>query len=115
MALRRSQWVGTGMVAAVAVAAVAATTLKIPSLHASIEQGLASRDPSAAVVIGETSVSNGSTTTHVHAGRRGVRRRRRTLRGSAGGVILPQSAHFAGLSDRSGGEDAQPDPDQPRR
>jgi hypothetical protein len=37
--------------------------LKIPSLQASIEQGLASRDPSAAVVIGETSVSNGSTTT----------------------------------------------------
>jgi hypothetical protein len=37
--------------------------LKIPSLHASIEQGLAGRDPSAAVVIGETSVSNGSTTT----------------------------------------------------
>ena len=37
--------------------------LKIPSLQASIEKGLASRDPSAAVVIGETSVSNGSTTT----------------------------------------------------
>jgi hypothetical protein len=37
--------------------------LKIPSLQASIEQGLAGRDPSAAVVIGETSVSNGSTTT----------------------------------------------------
>ena len=37
--------------------------LKIPSLQASIEQGLASSDPSAAVVIGETSVSNGSTTT----------------------------------------------------
>jgi hypothetical protein len=37
--------------------------LKIPSLQASIRQELASRDPSATVVIGETAVSNGSTTT----------------------------------------------------
>jgi hypothetical protein len=36
---------------------------QIPSLQASIRQELASHDPSAAVVIGETSVSNGSTTT----------------------------------------------------
>jgi hypothetical protein len=36
---------------------------KIPSLQASIRQEFARRDPAAAVVIGETSVSNGSTTT----------------------------------------------------
>jgi hypothetical protein len=37
--------------------------LQIPSLQASIRQELAARDPGAAVVIGETSVSNGTTTT----------------------------------------------------
>jgi hypothetical protein len=37
--------------------------LKIPSLQASIRQQLATRDPTATVVIGETAVSNGSTTT----------------------------------------------------
>ena len=37
--------------------------LQIPSLQASIRQELASRDPTAAVVIGETAISNGSTTT----------------------------------------------------
>jgi hypothetical protein len=36
---------------------------QIPSLQASIRQELASRDPTAAVVIGETAISNGSTTT----------------------------------------------------
>jgi hypothetical protein len=36
---------------------------QIPSLQKSIRQGLAARDPGAAVVIGETSVSNGATTT----------------------------------------------------
>jgi hypothetical protein len=36
---------------------------QIPSLRASIRQELASRDPTAAVVIGETAVSNDSTTT----------------------------------------------------
>jgi hypothetical protein len=36
---------------------------QIPSLRASIRRQLAARDPSAAVVIGETSVSNGTTTT----------------------------------------------------
>jgi hypothetical protein len=37
--------------------------LKIPSLQASIENELASRDPTATVVIGETAVSNSTTTT----------------------------------------------------
>ena len=36
---------------------------QIPALQASIRKELASRDPTAAVVVGETSVSNGSTTT----------------------------------------------------